>query len=167
MELRPLSSRQNLLQRADGSCHWKQVSLACETHADWQGKTEILAGVFGPVEPKGGRREDESKAELKVLFFPVVGHQNPETTTYQYFLQNMFEDVILLSLHPKYAPLVLSSFQSHLLGHLCKLLCMSCVTMARYLSTISYHSLSFNLTPRRSPRAAMRSLWRSWMPALR
>jgi hypothetical protein len=66
----------------------------------------VLAGVFGPVEPKG-RRENESKAELKVLFYPAVGHQNPETTTYQYFLQNMFEDVILLALHPKYVSSIL------------------------------------------------------------
>jgi len=89
MELRPLSCRQGLLQRADGSCHWKQ------------GKTEVVAGVYGPVEPKGGRKEDESKAELKLLYFPCVGFQNPHTTAYQYYLQNLFEEIILLSLHPK------------------------------------------------------------------
>jgi exosome complex component RRP46 len=89
MQLRALSCRQSLLERADGSCRWKQ------------GETEVLAGVFGPVEPRGGRKEDESKAELKVLFFPATGHQTPESTTYQNYLQNMFQDIILLSLHPK------------------------------------------------------------------
>lgn len=66
-----------------------------------QGETEVLAGVFGPVEPKGGRREDELKADLKVLYYPASGHQTPQSTTYQNYLQNMFEDIILLSLHPK------------------------------------------------------------------
>lgn len=66
-----------------------------------QGETEVLAGVFGPVEPRGGRKEDESKADLRVLYFPASGHQTPETTTYQNYLQNMFQDIILLSLHPK------------------------------------------------------------------
>jgi hypothetical protein len=115
-----------------------------------------LAGVFGPVEPKG-RREDESKAELKVLFFPAVGHQTPETTTYQYFLQNMFEDIILLSLHPKYVGFLVSIFID---------------LIHRSLIQIVVHVLSedgsvrvvcsplLSLIDRNSRRVAMQSQWR-------
>jgi hypothetical protein len=70
------------------------------------------------MESKGGRKEDESKAELRVIFFPAVGHQNPETISNQSFLQNMFEDVILLSLHPKYDPLFIIISYYYILRYL-------------------------------------------------
>lgn len=90
MELRPLHCEFSVLQRADGSCRLKQ------------GNTEVLAAIFGPTEPRGvGRKEDMNKAALKVLVYPCVGNPNPETTTLQYFLQNTFQEVILLALHPR------------------------------------------------------------------
>lgn len=90
MELRNISCQYQVLERADGSCRWKQ------------GDTEVLVGVFGPIEPKGfGRNDAISKADLKIFVFPLSGPSTPYTTTLQHYLQNAFQEVILLSLHPR------------------------------------------------------------------
>lgn len=68
--LRPLSSRQRVLQRSDGSSHW------C------QGRTEIVCGVYGPRSaPK--KQERVEGAELVVLVQPGTPAPSPSSFTFR------------------------------------------------------------------------------------
>eukprot|EP01125_Pyxidicula_operculata_P001609 TRINITY_DN1145_c0_g1_i1.p1 TRINITY_DN1145_c0_g1~~TRINITY_DN1145_c0_g1_i1.p1 ORF type:complete len:221 (-),score=20.90 TRINITY_DN1145_c0_g1_i1:109-771(-) len=86
--IRPLSSRQSVLFRADGSCQWKQ------------GNTEVLVGVFGPMEaPK--RVENNDKAYVDVKLNPPSGLPNPRITVMESYIKKTFEENILTTLHPR------------------------------------------------------------------
>eukprot|EP01129_Flabellula_baltica_P017179 TRINITY_DN9441_c0_g1_i2.p1 TRINITY_DN9441_c0_g1~~TRINITY_DN9441_c0_g1_i2.p1 ORF type:complete len:230 (+),score=32.70 TRINITY_DN9441_c0_g1_i2:31-720(+) len=87
-QVRALSCRQSVLERADGSCLFAQ------------GNTQVLVAVYGPQDTTT-RRELIDRSCFIVTVKPNTGHQNYETTYLEYLCQNFFENQIVSILHPR------------------------------------------------------------------
>eukprot|EP00898_Chlorokybus_atmophyticus_P005150 jgi/Chlat1/5636/Chrsp369S05386 len=87
-QLRPMDCRRGLLSRADGSARWSQ------------GKTTVLAAVYGP---RGlpAKRENAETAVLEVLVKPQTGTGGPADRELEQFIRGTLTHIVLLSLHPR------------------------------------------------------------------
>ena len=86
--LRQLSMTRASLHRADGSASWTQEG------------TEVLAGVYGPVEASA-RREDAEKAVVEVLFRPLSGLAGQAEREIEALVRRTVEVSLLSALHPR------------------------------------------------------------------
>eukprot|EP01128_Nolandella_sp_AFSM9_P007009 TRINITY_DN3736_c0_g1_i1.p1 TRINITY_DN3736_c0_g1~~TRINITY_DN3736_c0_g1_i1.p1 ORF type:complete len:257 (+),score=53.69 TRINITY_DN3736_c0_g1_i1:84-773(+) len=84
--LRNLSSRQSVLERADGSAHYRQ------------GLTEVVVGVYGPLKAK---RVGGLEANLEVVLRPANGPHTPEEMRISQLLHTSLSHAIALSLNPR------------------------------------------------------------------
>ncbi|KAF9585385.1 Exosome component 5 [Lunasporangiospora selenospora] len=87
-QLRPFSSSQNLLNRADGSAQF-----------DFGGSS-VLCSVVGPAEVKL-RDEKLNKATLEVIVRPLVGLPGVKDKACERAIRETLEPIVISALHPR------------------------------------------------------------------
>jgi hypothetical protein len=65
------------------------------------GQTSVLAAVYGPAQPKVMRMEKIDRASVDVTFKPLNGVIVAEDKEREQMLRQIFESMILLSMHPR------------------------------------------------------------------
>ena len=87
-DLRPLYCQLGYSTKSDGSA---QLS---------QGRTTVLAGVYGPVEVKRNR-EKPDRMDVEVTLQPRVGQSCVENRTREAMIRDITEACVKLVLHPR------------------------------------------------------------------
>jgi len=87
-KLRPMACEQRLLSQPDGSAVFNQ------------GRTSVMAAVYGPTEVRAAR-ERFDRAVVEVVFKPKVGVGGCAARGVEQFIRGVCESVILTSLHPR------------------------------------------------------------------
>ena len=87
-DLRPLYCQLGYSTKSDGSA---QLS---------QGRTTVLAGVYGPVEVKRNR-EKPDRMDVEVTLQPRVGQSCVENRTREAMIRDIIEACVKLVLHPR------------------------------------------------------------------
>ena len=87
-DLRPLYCQLGYSTKSDGSA---QLS---------QGKTTVLAGVYGPVEVKRNR-EKPDRMDVEVTLLPRVGQSCVDNRTHEAMIRDITEACVRLVLHPR------------------------------------------------------------------
>ena len=85
---RAFSCKQRLLDQPDGSALFTQ------------GRTSVLAAVYGPVEVRASRERSDC-ATLEVIFKPKVGTPGCSARAIESLLRGTCESAILLAHHPR------------------------------------------------------------------
>ncbi|EGG24151.1 hypothetical protein DFA_06297 [Cavenderia fasciculata] len=88
-QIRPIESEQALLNKADGSAKFSQ------------GKSSVLAAVYGPIDVKTARKEKISKSVVDVSFTPATGNTTYFDKEREMLVRNAVESIILTLLHPR------------------------------------------------------------------
>ena len=87
-DYRPMYCQLGYSTKADGSA---QLS---------QGKTTVIAGVFGPVEVKRNR-EKPDKMDVEVSLLPRVGQSGVDSRAKEATIREIVESSCLIALHPR------------------------------------------------------------------
>ena len=87
-DLRPLYCQLGYSTKSDGSA---QLS---------QGKTTVLAGVYGPVEVKRNR-EKPDRMDVEITLQPRVGQSSVDNRTREAMIREITEACVKLVLHPR------------------------------------------------------------------
>jgi len=89
-QLRPMLCEQRMLSQPDGSATFSQ------------GRTSVMAAVYGPTEVRAAR-ERVDRATLEVIFKPKVGVGGCAARGTEEVIRGLCESVVLTSLHPRTA----------------------------------------------------------------
>jgi len=89
-QLRPMLCEQRVLSQPDGSATFSQ------------GRTSVMAAVYGPTEVRFAR-EQADRATVEVVFKPKVGVGGCAARGTEEVIRGICESVILTSLHPRTA----------------------------------------------------------------
>ncbi|KAK2580600.1 hypothetical protein KPH14_007719 [Odynerus spinipes] len=86
-KLRPMLSELNQLSMPDGSAMLMQ------------GDTAVMAGIYGPVEPKA-QKMIYDKASVEVVYSPVKGPPKVDDRVVELYIRESCEAAIIVMLHP-------------------------------------------------------------------
>ena len=87
-DFRPMYCQLGYSSKADGSA---QLS---------QGKTTVIAGVFGPVEVKRSR-EHPDRMDIEVTLQPRVGQSGVQSRSQESIIHDIIKSCSRVSLHPR------------------------------------------------------------------
>jgi len=90
LQLRPMLCEQRMLSQPDGSATFSQ------------GRTSVMAAVYGPTEVRVAR-EQADRATVEVVFKPKVGVGGCAARGTEKAIRGLCESAILTSLHPRTA----------------------------------------------------------------
>ncbi|DBA03509.1 TPA: hypothetical protein N0F65_011410 [Lagenidium giganteum] len=88
-EIRPLSSKQGALFRADGSARMAH------------GNTIVLAAVYGPGQAKSRRNERPDRATIDVVFKLEKGMSTSKEKEYEQVVRQTFEPIVMVEDFPR------------------------------------------------------------------
>ncbi|KAJ8329893.1 exosome non-catalytic core subunit rrp46 [Batrachochytrium dendrobatidis] len=87
-QLRTMGCVVGMLSRADGSARFTL------------GKSSVLCSVYGPTASRP-RDEKLDHAHIQVVFSPVSGISGTQERTYEHFIRQVVEAIVLSALHPR------------------------------------------------------------------